>query len=164
MFDTAQSKFLGELGATPQEIFDFVEDTFYGGEPGFETTLLITAARREYFLSVQAGKRSGRVIDMDKLPPKSARLEGIEWLPRIIEKARVKLRGEMPPDLMYCCGGDRDFLREHGIHPADFLREVWAAGEDVQRILNFVRKSAAGRPRDLPPAVCQILPGGRVKC
>lgn len=164
MFDATQCKFLGEIGATAQEIFDFVEDTFYGGEPGFETTLLVAAARREYFLTVQNGKPSERVIDMDDLPPKDARLDGIEWLPRIIEKARVKLRGEMPPDLMYGCGGDRAFLREYGIHPADFLREVWAAGQDTQRILKFVRTSAVRRPPNLPPAFCQILPGGRVKC
>lgn len=164
MFGSAQRQFLDSLGATPQEIFDFVEDTFHGGEPGFETTLLITATRREYFLGVQKGQRSGRVIDMDKLPPKSAELGGIEWLPRIIAKAKAKLRGEMPAELMYSCGGDRAFLREHGIHAADFLREVWAAGDDNERILDFVRKSAADRPPDLPPAFCQILPGGRVKC
>lgn len=164
MFDETQRDFLNANGATPQEIFDFVEDTSLGGEPGFETTLLITAVRREYFLSVQKCQRSSRVIDMDKLSPKSAQLGGIEWLPRIIEKAQAKLRGEMPPDLMYDCGGDRAFLREHGIHAADFLREVWAAGNDTARILDFVRKSAADRPPDLPPAYCQILPGGRVKC
>jgi hypothetical protein len=164
MFGKAQAEFLDVLGATPQEIFDFVEDTFHGAEPGVETTLLITAIRREYFLGVQKGKRSGRAIDMDALPPKSAELGGIEWLPRIIEKARAKLRGEMPPDLMYCCGGDRAFLREHGIHAADFLREVWAAGDDKQCILDFVRQSAADRPPGLPAAYCQILPGGRVKC
>jgi hypothetical protein len=164
MFGAEQRKFLGAIGATAQEIFDFVEDTFHGGEPGVETTLLVTATRREYFLSVQKGKKSRRVADMDKLSPKDAKLGGIEWLPRIIEKARIKLRGEMPPDLMYCCGGDRAFLREHGIHPADFLREVWAAGDDTQRILEFVRQSAADRPPDLPAAYCQILPGGRVKC
>lgn len=164
MFDSTQRQFLGDIGATGQEVFDFVEDTFHGGEPGIETTLLITATRREYFLGVQKGKPSGHVIDMDKLSPKDAQLGGIEWLPRIIEKARAKLRGEMPPDLMYCCGGDRAFLREHGIHPDDFLREVWAAGDDVPRILDFVRKSAVDRPPDLPAAYCQILPGGRVKC
>ena len=101
---------------------------------------------------------------MDALPSKSAQLGGFEWLPRIIEKARVKLRGEMPPDLMYCCGGDRAFLREHGIHAADFLHEVWAAGDDTARILAFVRRHAADKPSDLPPVACQILPGGRVKC
>ena len=164
MFDSAQRRFLAEIGATPQEIFDFVEDTFHGGEPGFETTLLVTAARRDYFLVIQHGKPSRHMIDMDALPPKSAQLDGIEWLPRIIEKAKAKLRGEMPPELMYCCGGDRAFLREHGVHPADFLREVWAAGEDTKKILQNVRKSAADRPAELPAVACQILPGGRVKC
>jgi hypothetical protein len=164
MFNDPQREFLDAIGATAQEVFDFVEDTSLGGEPGLETTLLITAVRREYFFSVQKCQRSSRLIDMDKLPPKSAQLGGIEWLPRIIEKAQAKLRGEMPPDLMYGCGGDRAFLREHGIHAADFLREAWAAGNDTKRILDFVRKSAADRPPDLPPAYCQILPGGRVKC
>ena len=164
MFNSEQRNFLEKIGASSQEIFDFVEDSFYGGEPGVETTLLITAARRDYFLTVQKGRRSGRVIDMEKLPSKGAQLDGIEWLPRIIEKAHAKLRGEMPPELMYCCGGDRAFLREHGIHPADFLREAWAAASDHKRILEFVRRSAAARPADLPPAVCQILPDGRVKC
>jgi hypothetical protein len=164
MFGSAQREFLAGLGATPQEIFDFVEDTIHGGEPGVETALLVTAVRREYFLSIQKSRPSDRVIDMDALPAKSAELGGIEWLPRIIEKAKAKLRGEMPPELMYDCGGDRAFLREHGIHPADFLREVWAAGDDHQRILDFVRKASADKPPDLPPAYCQILPGGRVKC
>jgi hypothetical protein len=164
LFDAEQRLFLSELGATPQEIFDFVEDTFHGQEPGFETSLLITAVRRDYFLTVQKGKRSTRVIDMDQLPPKAAQLEGIEWLPRIIEKARAKLRGEMPPDLMYCCGGDCAFLREHGIHAADFLREVWAAGDDTPSLMRFVRRSMVNRPEHIAAPVCQVSPGGRMKC
>jgi len=164
MFNAEQVELLKSIGATPQEIFDFVEDTFHGGDPGFETALLVTAVRRDYFMVVQMAQRSGRLIDMDKLPAKAAQLDGIEWLPRIIEKAHAKLRGEMPSELMYCCGGDRAFLREHGIHPADFLREVWAAGDDKKRILEFVRRSAADVPPDLPPVFCQILPDGRVKC
>jgi hypothetical protein len=164
MFGGTEREFLRSIGATPQEIFDFVEDTFYGGEPGVETALLVTAVRRDYFLTVQKGQHSDRVIDMDKLPSKSAELAGIEWLPRIIEKARAKLRGEMPPELMYVCGGDRAFLREHNIHPADFLREVWAAGNDIQRIVDYVRQSAADKPDEVAPVACQILPGGRVKC
>jgi hypothetical protein len=164
LFDSEQRKFLAELGATPQEIFDFVEDTAYGEEPGLETALLVTAVRRDYFLTVQKGERSSRIIDMDKLPAKEAQLDGIEWLPRIIEKARAKLRGEMPPDLMYCCGGDRAFLREHNIHAADFLREVWAAGEDTLHILRFVSRSMANRPEHRAAPACQLLPGGRIKC
>ena len=165
MFEAGQKEFLAALGASAPEIFDFVEDNFHGGDPSFETALLITAVRRDYFLIVQQGRPSAQVIDMEALPAKSAALDGIEWLPRIIEKARAKLRGEMPPELMYCCGGDRAFLREHGIHPADFLREVWAAGDDTKRLVNYVRASAEQGPaEDVPPAACQILPGGRVKC
>lgn len=164
MFNETHAELLEGIGATPQEIFDFVEDSYLAGDPGFETALLVTAVRREYFLSVQRGRRSGSTIDMDALPGKEERLGGIEWLPRIIQKARAKLRGEMPPELMYCCGGDRGFLRDHGIHPADFLREVWAAGDDDARILAFVKNAAANRPPDLQPVYCQILPGGRVKC
>ncbi len=164
LFDAEQGRFLDELGATPQEIFDFVEDTYHGQEPGFETTLLVTAVRRDYFLTVQKGQRSSQIVNMDKLPPKAAQLAGIEWLPRIIAKAKAKLKGEMPPDLMYLCGGDCAFLREHGLHAADFLREVWAADEDTGRILDFVRRHAAHRPANLAAPVCRILPGGRVKC
>ena len=164
MFEAGQQEFLVGIGASAAEIFDFVEDNFQGGDPSFETTLLITAARRDYFLTVQQGRRSTQFIDLEALPKKSAALDGIQWLPRIIEKARAKLRGEMPPELMYGCGGDRAFLREHGIHPADFLRGVWAAGDDIKRIVNFVRASAEQGPAEMPPVACQILPGGRVKC
>ena len=48
--------------------------------------------------------------------------------------------------------------------PSYYGGTYWAAGNDVQRILELVRQSAADRPPDLPPAYCQILPGGRVKC
>jgi hypothetical protein len=164
MFNAEQKAFLEALGATPQEVFDLVEDTALGGEPGLETALLLTATRREYFLGVQRGRRSECLIDMEALPAKADAIDGIEWLPRIIEKAKAKLRGEMPPELMYCCGGDRAFLREHGLQPDDFLREVWAAGEDTRRIVEFVKRSRADRPPELPAAFCQILPGGRVKC
>ena len=41
---------------------------------------------------------------------------------------------------MFSCGGDRKFLREHGnIHAADFLRNVWSAGDDDARISKYVR-------------------------
>ena len=41
---------------------------------------------------------------------------------------------------MFCCGGDRNFLREHGnIHPADFLRVVWAADKDESKIAAYVK-------------------------
>ena len=67
---------------------------------------------------------------------------GIRWLPRIIQKARAKLRGEMPPELMYGCGGDRPFLE--GVHfgLAEFLRLVWESGDDTRRVVDEVVRRA----------------------
>ncbi len=139
LFDGAGKAFLASNGATPQAIFDFTEDAAQGGEPDFPFVLLVTAARRDYFLYVQDGKPPGKARKMDDFPPKADKLAGIEWLPRIIEKARAKLRGEMPPDLMYGCGGDRAFLKKYDLPPADFLRYVWFAGDDTAKIVEFVR-------------------------
>ena len=130
--------FLASIACTPQELYDFVQDWCGANEPSFETVLLITAVRRDYFLFVQKGQLSREMIDMEALPPKGAELAGIAWLPRIISKAKAKLRGEMPPELMYGCGGDRPFLRSVNIHPADFLRIVWSAGDDDQKVIDFV--------------------------
>jgi hypothetical protein len=141
LFSETEKNFLRSIGCTAQELFDFVEDFVRGGEPVFETVLLITAARRDYFLVVQHGTSSDALIEMDKLPPKNAEMAGIKWLPRIIQKARAKLRGEMPAELMYGCGGDRPFLRSVNVEPADFLRVVWAAGDDDQKIVDYVLKS-----------------------
>ncbi len=66
-------------------------------------------------------------------------MNGMAYLPRILAKARAKLRGELDSDLMFGCGGDRRFLKNHGdIHPADFLRQVWAAKEDDQKLAAWV--------------------------
>ena len=138
-FTPEQVAYLASIGQNAQEIFDFAEDHEKSSEPDWETVLLISAARRDYLLTVQQGINSGKVIDMDNLPPKDAQLDGIPWLPRIIKKAEAKLRGEMPADLMYGCGGDRNFFREYGIEAADFLRNVWAAQGDDQKVLAYVR-------------------------
>ena len=145
IFPAADVKLLAGLGCSAQELFDFVEDFVRGGEPDFGTTLLITSVRRDYFLNEQGGKPSGKLVDMDTLPPKQAVAGGLPWLPRIIVKARAKLRGEMPPDLMFSCGGDREFLENVDIHAADFLRFVWAAGGDDQKIIDWVQHRGAKR-------------------
>lgn len=132
--------FLAGIGCKPREFFDFVEDDVDTGEPGPNAALLIAAARRDYFIHVQRGVPSPKEMQSDELPTRQAELDGIAWLPRILQKARNKLRGENSPDIMYCCGGDRDFLGRHDIHPADFLRVVWAAGEDDARVVEFVRR------------------------
>jgi hypothetical protein len=140
-FSDEEAAFLDSIGYTKQELFDYVEDHCHaeGGEPTMETALLVASVRRDYFTVVMNGERTGRIVDPADLPAKTLELEGIRWLPRILVKARAKLRGEMDADTMFGCGGDRAFLSEHGIHPADFLRRVWAAGDDDQAVLEFVK-------------------------
>jgi hypothetical protein len=58
-------------------------------------------------------------------------------------KARAKLRGEMDPDTMYGCGGDRAFFAQHNVHPADLLRVTWAAEDDDQKIIDYVKGASA---------------------
>ena len=132
--------FLESIGYQPREFYDFVEDLNQEQEPAASTALLIAAVRRDYFLTVQKGQRSSNVLRRDDLPTFGDTLEGINYLPRIIAKARAKLRGELDPDIMYGCGGDRSFLQKHGNkHLADFLRHVWAAGDDDAKIATYVK-------------------------
>ncbi|CAN5147350.1 hypothetical protein BH23VER1_BH23VER1_34090 [soil metagenome] len=133
-------EFLKSIGYKTREFFDFVEDYCDFADPSIESAILTASARRDYLDVVQGGKTSSRQLSADDLPPKDASLDGIPWLPRIIAKARAKLRGELHPDMMFGCGGDRQFLRTHDIHPADFLRAVWAAGDDDQKILDYIRR------------------------
>lgn len=143
MFDVADSAFLAGLGCSTQELFDFVDDSLrYGGDPDFATTLAVTAIRRDYFLGVMGGKPSGRTATMGSLPLKSAEVDGISWLPRLIVKARLKLRGEMPAELMYGCAGDRPFLRRMNLTLPKFLELVRDAGNDDRRIVNAVKQAA----------------------
>jgi len=137
-----EAGFLASIGDTPQELYDFVEDWVEAGEPSFDMVLRITAIRRDYFLKVQHGQPSEHRISMDAIPPKLAKLGGYAWLPRIIAKAKAKLRGEMPPELMYSCGGDRRFLNSIGGNSADFLRVIWEAGDDDQKVLDYVNEKA----------------------
>ncbi|MBS0658091.1 MAG: DUF5069 domain-containing protein [Verrucomicrobia bacterium] len=138
-FTPTQLAALAAIGHTAQEVYDFAEDHTNYGQPDWETFLLIASVRRDYFLNVQQGVLSSHRIDMDRLPPKSEAVDGIEWLPRLVQKAQAKLRGEMPDDLMYDCGGDRRFFAQWNVHPADFLRFAWSAGADVARYVPFVR-------------------------
>ena len=144
MFPPEDLKFLDSIGYTAQEMFDFVDDLQRYGEPDLDTALAVAAIRRRYFLEVQGGKRTGQLASMDDLPPKPAAVDGIPWLPRIIAKARIKLRGEMPDDLMYGCGGDREFLGRVRMSMPEFLQSAWDAGDDDRRIIEAVKR-AAGR-------------------
>jgi len=139
-YDAKDIAFLKSIGYKPRELFDFVEDLADEGTPGESTALLIAAARRDYFLAVQQGIHSDHEITKEDLPTFGDLLDGQAYFPRILTKAKAKLRGELDPDIMYGCGGDRKFLREHGdIHPADFLRHVWASGDDNTHIIEYLR-------------------------
>ena len=137
-FDATQRAFLAANGLTAQNLYDYAEDLAGYGEPDWNTALAIELVRRDYFLNVQRGVASSRVLDVDGMPPKSDAVEGIEWLPRIIPKTKAKLRGELPPSLMYGCGGDRRFFKEHDIHPAEFLSLVWRHERDDTAIIAWV--------------------------
>jgi hypothetical protein len=144
-FSPEETRFLASIGLKPINVYDYVEDFVSSGEPDWETYLLIAAVRRDYFLFEQKRVPSAKEIRPDQLPSRRAALDGMPWLPRIIKKARCFLEGDLCHDIMYGCGGDRHFLREHMLHPADFLRAVWAAKGDDQKILNFIRESEQAR-------------------
>lgn len=135
------SAFLTGIGCQPREFFDFVEDFANEGVPSISTALLVAAVRRDYFQTVQKGIASDKVLTRDDVPIYGEELEGMPYLPRILAKGRAKLRGELDPDLMFGCGGDRRFLEKHGnIHLADFLRHLWAAGTDDQKITTWIKE------------------------
>ena len=142
MFAAADVAFLATIGCTAQELFDFIDDFLGYGEPDYATTLAVQAIRREYFLRVMQGQGTGKVAKMADLPAKLAAVDGIAWLPRLIVKARLKLRGEMPPDLMYGCGGDRPFLRGVNLTLPQFLELVRDAGDDDRQVIEAVKRAA----------------------
>jgi len=140
-YQASDLAFLISIGHKPREFFDFVEDFCEDGKPSAATALIIATVRRDHFRTVQKGATSNQVLTRDNIPTFGDELEGMPYLPRILAKARGKIRGELDPDLMFGCGGDRRFLENHGdIHPADFLRQVWAAGDDDQKLAAWVAK------------------------
>lgn len=143
-FTPEERGFLAANGLTPQNLYDYAEDHHgYAGEPGPEQALAIELVRRDYFLNVQAGSPSGVVLDADRLPAKTDAIRGLAWLPRLMPKARAKLRGELPPSLMFCCGGDRRFFKEHNILPAEFLTLVWRHEGEPDAIVEWVLRRQA---------------------
>jgi hypothetical protein len=143
MFSAEDITFLTTIGCGAQELFDFVDDHRRYGDVEYDTVLAVTEIRYRYFLEVMQGKATGRIVTKRELPPKSAAVDGISWLPRLIAKARLKLRGELDPDLMYGCGGDRPFLEKHHMTLPEFLQLVWDKGDDDRGIVDAV-KAAAG--------------------
>jgi hypothetical protein len=143
-YSIEEQAFLQSIGYQPREFFDFVEDFCDRGEPTPSTALLVAAVRRDFFLTIQKGRFSDGVkLTREAAPPFESEFEGFVYLPRLLAKARAKLAGELDPDLMYGCGADRRFLREHGVHMADFLRHVWAAGGSDDKVVQWLRATKA---------------------
>ena len=140
-FTPEETAFLSSIGLRPINLFDWAEDMNASGEPDWNTVLIIAAARRDYFLVHQKGVTATSVTEATEFPPKTEALDGIPWLPRIIKKARCFLEGGLCHEIMYGCAGDRRFLKEHDIHPADFLRAIWASGGDNAKVLAYVKGS-----------------------
>jgi hypothetical protein len=140
-YTAEDSAFLADIGCQPREFFDFVEDFANEGMPSISTALLVAAVRRDYFQTVQKCIPSDKILTRDDVPTYGEELEGMAYLPRLLAKGRAKLRGELDPDLMFGCGGDRRFLKQYGdIHPSDFLRHLWAAGDDDQKMTTWIKE------------------------
>lgn len=149
-FDDVTLEELKSIGLNTMDVFDYAEDYVSGGDPDFETFLMVCEARRDYFLTVQHGELSSERLDPGTLPAKDSSVEGIEWLPRIIPKAKAKLRGELPSSTMYGCGGDRRFFKNNNLHPAEFLRAVWAYEEDDAKLIGWVASRREAAPVESP--------------
>lgn len=139
-YDDEDMALLVSIGYRTREFFDFVEDFCDENEPSISTALLVAAVRRDYFGVVMEGQVRKPTVDRENIPSFGEELGGFYYLPRILAKARGKLKGELDPDIMFGCGGDRKFLRENGnIPPADFLRRVWAAGDDDDKLVEWLK-------------------------
>jgi hypothetical protein len=144
-FTAEEVTFLNANGLTAQHLYDYAEDRNNYGEPDVDTALAIECVRRDYFLNVQGGRALAVVLDDTTLPPKTAAVRGITWLPRLLPKARAKLRGELPASLMFGCGGDRAFFSQHDIFPAEFLSLVWRSGDNDDLIVDWVERRIAAK-------------------
>ncbi|MDR0902377.1 MAG: DUF5069 domain-containing protein [Opitutaceae bacterium] len=145
-FTPGEIAFLAANGITAQNLYDYAEDHDNYGEPGYDIALGIELVRRDYYLNQQGGKTSAAILDESRLPSKADVIRGVEWLPRLIPKAKAKLRGELSASLMYCCAGDRRFFKQHDILPHEFLNLVWRHENNDDAIINWVtRRAAAAR-------------------
>jgi hypothetical protein len=137
-FTADETAWLAGNGLAPQHLYDYAEDQCGYGEPGFDIALSIELVRRDYFINAQGSEPSTVTLDEATLPPKTDEVRGIAWLPRLIPKAKAKLRGELPKSLMYCCGGDRAFFKKHDIQPGEFLSSIWASLDDDEALIEWL--------------------------
>ena len=139
-YDDDELKFINSLGCQPRELFDYVEDFVDEGAPSQEIPLAIAEIRKRYFQENQNSQASKKRILPQELPGFGEKLEGIAYLPRIMKKAEGKLKGELDPDIMFGCGGDRHFLRKNGeIQESEFLLKIWENLDDLSVIPQWIK-------------------------
>ena len=101
MFESEDITFLESIGCSALEMFDFCDDYVQWGDVIYEHVEELQAVRLDHFQNTLNEKTAECPMSIDEFPAKSAELEGIAWLPRLITKARAKLAGRLPTDLMY---------------------------------------------------------------
>ena len=57
-FTPEETAWLGSVGLTAQNLYDYAEDDVASGEPGYDNALLIEGIRRDYFGSCRRPRRS----------------------------------------------------------------------------------------------------------
>jgi hypothetical protein len=101
MFVPEDITFLESLGCSALEMFDFCDDYVRWGDVIYEHVEELQAVRLEHFQNTLNRQPAEHRMAMDEFPAKTDEVEGIPWLPRLITKARAKLAGNLPADLMY---------------------------------------------------------------
>ena len=101
MFEEVDIEFLESIGCSSQEMFDFCDDYVRWDDVIYDHVEELQAVRYEHFIKELNGQPADTRMEMSEFPAKADEVEGIEWLPRLIVKARAKLAGQLPADLMY---------------------------------------------------------------
>ena len=101
MFEGDEPAFLESIGCSTQEMFDFCDDYVRWGDVIYEQVEELQAVRYEHFINELNSQPASHAMAMNEFPAKTDEIEGIAWLPRLILKARAKLAGNLPADLMY---------------------------------------------------------------
>ena len=101
MFESEEFAFLESIGCSTQEMFDFCDDYVNWDDVIYDHVEELQAVRYEHFVQELDSQPASHRMEMDDFPAKTDEVEGILWLPRLIVKARAKLAGNLPADLMY---------------------------------------------------------------
>lgn len=132
----AEIAFLEQNGISATDFLADVALFCNGGTLSPSTSLLVAAVRRDYFLIMQQGQAASTApLTEGDLPDPNQDFSGCVCLPRILAKAVAKLHGTLPKGVHFPSKDDLSFLSRYYIHPADFLRTVWATRADSESTL-----------------------------